>query len=118
MKQAPPTSAPGRPRNRQAQKTASCVDAGPGRRLVAATASSNSTSSIHRALDRAAAAKRCARAGPRSRCSRYDPTPWAMVLECVRRGGASGVRLVRHGVMLARRYPSATCRRASMCGRG
>ena len=45
MKQAPPTSAPMRPRSRQAQKIASWVDAGPGRRLQAAIASSNSRGS-------------------------------------------------------------------------
>ncbi len=43
---APPTSAPTRPRSRQAQKIASCVDAGPGIRLQTAIASSNSRASI------------------------------------------------------------------------
>jgi hypothetical protein len=43
MKQTAPTSAPGIPRNRQAQKIASWVEAGPGSRLVAATPSSNSS---------------------------------------------------------------------------
>ena len=42
MKQTPPISPPSRPRNRQAQKMASWVDAGPGRRLVAEMPSSNS----------------------------------------------------------------------------
>ncbi len=43
MKQSPPRIAPVHPLRRQAQKIASWVDAGPGRRLVVATASSNST---------------------------------------------------------------------------
>ena len=43
MNARPPTSAPSRPRTRQAQKIASWVEAGPGSRLQAATASSNST---------------------------------------------------------------------------
>ena len=42
MKQTPPISPPSRPRKRQAQKMASWVDAGPGRRLVAEMPSSNS----------------------------------------------------------------------------
>src|SRR5262249_52134411 len=42
MKAAPPTIAPNGPPTRQAQKIASCVEAGPGNRLQAATASSNS----------------------------------------------------------------------------
>src|SRR5262249_31375232 len=45
---SPPTIAPGAPRSRHAQKIASCVEAGPGRRLQAAIASSNSTGAIHR----------------------------------------------------------------------
>ena len=48
MKQAPPSSAPGAPRSRQAQKIASWVEAGPGSRLHAAIASSNSSSVIQR----------------------------------------------------------------------
>ena len=44
-KARPPTSAPGRPRTRQAVKMASCVEAGPGSRLQAAIASSNSPAS-------------------------------------------------------------------------
>ena len=47
MNAAPPTSAPARPRTRQAQKIASWVEAGPGSRLQAATASSNSCASSH-----------------------------------------------------------------------
>ena len=47
MNAAPPSSAPGRPRTRQAQKIASCVEAGPGSRLQAAIASSNSTEVSH-----------------------------------------------------------------------
>ena len=43
MKQAPPSSAPRVPRSRHAQKIASCVDVGPGSRLVAAMPSSNSS---------------------------------------------------------------------------
>ena len=46
MKQIPPSTAPTGPRSRQAQKIASCVDAGPGRRLVVETPSSNSLASI------------------------------------------------------------------------
>ena len=42
MNAAPPISAPSRPRSRQAQKMASWVEAGPGSRLQAAMASSNS----------------------------------------------------------------------------
>ena len=42
MKQAPPSNAPASPRSRQAQKIASCVEAGPGSRLVVAIPSSNS----------------------------------------------------------------------------
>ena len=42
MNASPPTSAPARPRTRQAQKIASWVEAGPGSRLQAAIASSNS----------------------------------------------------------------------------
>jgi hypothetical protein len=42
MKQMPPITAPTRPRSRQAQKIASCVEAGPGRRFVAEMPSSNS----------------------------------------------------------------------------
>ena len=48
MNAAPPASAPGRPRTRQAQKIASWVEAGPGSRLQAAIASSNSRASSHR----------------------------------------------------------------------
>ncbi len=48
MKHAPPTRAPETPRRRQAQKMASCVDAGPGSRLVAAIASSNSAADSQR----------------------------------------------------------------------
>src|SRR4051812_4717479 len=47
MKLAPPTSAPATPLSRQAQKIASCVEAGPGSRVVAAIASSNSRSLSH-----------------------------------------------------------------------
>ena len=47
MKARPPASAPGRPRTRQAQKMASSVEAGPGSRLQAAMASSNSRASSH-----------------------------------------------------------------------
>ena len=50
MNAAPPTSAPGRPRIRQAQKIASWVDAGPGSRLQAAIASSNSCASTQLAI--------------------------------------------------------------------
>ncbi len=45
MNPAPPTSAPARPRSRQAQKMASCVEAGPGIMLQTAIASSNSRAS-------------------------------------------------------------------------
>ena len=45
MNAAPPTSAPSRPRTRHAQKMASSVEAGPGSRLQAAIASSNSVES-------------------------------------------------------------------------
>ena len=45
MNARPPTSAPSRPRTRHAQKIASSVDAGPGSRLQAAIASSNSAAS-------------------------------------------------------------------------
>ena len=48
MKASPPASAPTRPRTRQAQKMASSVEAGPGSRLHAAMASSNSCASTHR----------------------------------------------------------------------
>jgi hypothetical protein len=48
MNAVPPTTAPRRPRTRQAQKIDSWVDAGPGSRLHAAIASSNSTAAIHR----------------------------------------------------------------------
>jgi hypothetical protein len=48
MKQAPPTSAPARPRSRHAHQIASWVDAGPGSMLVAAIARSNSSSPIQR----------------------------------------------------------------------
>ena len=47
MNARPPATAPGAPRTRQAQKIASCVDAGPGSRLHAAIASSNSPSVSH-----------------------------------------------------------------------
>ena len=47
MKASPPASAPTRPRTRQAQKIASSVEAGPGSRLHAAMASSNSSASSH-----------------------------------------------------------------------
>ena len=47
MKQTPPSTAPGTPRRRQAHRMASWVEAGPGRRLVAAMASSNSDASNH-----------------------------------------------------------------------
>ena len=47
MKASPPTTAPSRPRTRHAQKIASSVDAGPGSRLHAAIASSNSAASSH-----------------------------------------------------------------------
>ena len=47
MKARPPTSAPSRPRTRQAQKMASWVEAGPGSRLQAPMASSNSCASSH-----------------------------------------------------------------------
>ena len=42
MKASPPTTAPVVPATRQAQKIASWVEAGPGRRLTAARASSKS----------------------------------------------------------------------------
>ena len=45
MNAAPPMSAPARPRSRQAQKMANCVEAGPGSRLQTAIASSNSRAS-------------------------------------------------------------------------
>ncbi len=45
MKASPPATAPARPRTRHAQKIASSVDAGPGSRLQAAIASSNSAAS-------------------------------------------------------------------------
>ena len=45
MNAAPPTRAPSRPRSRQAQKIASCVEAGPGSTLQTAIASSNSRAS-------------------------------------------------------------------------
>ncbi len=48
MKQAPPTRAPTVPPSRHAQKMASWVEAGPGRRLVAAIPSSNSVADNHR----------------------------------------------------------------------
>ena len=48
MKQRPPRRAPRRPRSRQAQKMASCVEAGPGSRLVAEMPSSNSWALSHR----------------------------------------------------------------------
>ena len=47
MKHNPPTSAPRAPRNRQAQKMASWVEAGPGSRLVAAMPCSNSSAVSH-----------------------------------------------------------------------
>ncbi len=47
MNASPPVSAPARPRSRQAQKIASWVEAGPGSRLQAARASSNSAASSH-----------------------------------------------------------------------
>jgi hypothetical protein len=47
MNAAPPSRAPRRPRTRQAQRIASWVEAGPGSRLQAATASSNSTGVNH-----------------------------------------------------------------------
>jgi hypothetical protein len=47
MKARPPTTAPSLPRTRHAQKIASWVDAGPGSRLHAAIASSNSSASSH-----------------------------------------------------------------------
>ena len=47
MKHNPPRRAPADLRSRQAQKIASCVEAGPGRRFVVAMASSNSLASIH-----------------------------------------------------------------------
>ena len=48
MNAAPPTTAPAGPATLHAQKIASCVDAGPGKRLHAEIASSNSDASIHR----------------------------------------------------------------------
>ena len=50
MKHRPPTTAPGGPARRRAQKMHSCVDAGPGSRLQAPTASSKSRGSIQWAL--------------------------------------------------------------------
>ena len=47
MKARPPASAPSWPRTRQAQKMASSVEAGPGSRLQAPMASSNSCASSH-----------------------------------------------------------------------
>ena len=47
IKAKPPASAPSRPRTRQAQKMASSVEAGPGSRLQAPMASSNSCASSH-----------------------------------------------------------------------
>jgi hypothetical protein len=47
MNAAPPIAAPARPRSRHAQKIASWVEAGPGSRLHAAMASSNSGASSH-----------------------------------------------------------------------
>ena len=47
MNASPPTAAPARPRTRHAQKIASWVDAGPGSRLQAARASSNSAGASH-----------------------------------------------------------------------
>ena len=48
MNPAPPARAPGRPRSRQAQKTASWVEAGPGIRSQTAMASPNSPGDRHR----------------------------------------------------------------------
>ena len=48
MKHSPPMTAPTARRRRQAQKMASWVEAGPGRRLVAAIPSSNSVAVSHR----------------------------------------------------------------------
>src|SRR5436190_2260772 len=48
MKAMPPTIAPAIPATRQAEKMASCVDAGPGSRLHAAIASSKSCALSHR----------------------------------------------------------------------
>ena len=47
MKQTPPSIAPAVRRRRHAQKIASCVEAGPGRRFVEAIPSSNSSGPIH-----------------------------------------------------------------------
>jgi hypothetical protein len=47
MKPIAPSSAPGTPRSRHAQKIASWVEAGPGSRLVAAMPSSNSSAVSH-----------------------------------------------------------------------
>ena len=77
MNAAPPTSAPTGPATRHAEKMASWVEAGPGNRLHAAIASSNSPGVSHPSpLDAQLAQRaRCGWAGRRSRCSRCAPTP-------------------------------------------
>ncbi len=47
MKAAPPSSAPGRPRTRQAHQIAICVEPGPGSTFVAASPCSKSSPPIH-----------------------------------------------------------------------
>ena len=73
MKASPPTTAPSLPRTRHAQKIASSVDAGPGSRLHAAIASSNSAASSHpRGLDAQLAQQRDVRRRP---AEPDDPDP-------------------------------------------
>ena len=87
MKAVPPISAPAIPRSRQAQKIASCVDAGPGKRLVAAMPCSKSSAEIQRrrVTHRSRSSAMCAGGPPNpmqpilphSRRSVPSPTGWS-----------------------------------------
>ena len=75
MKQSPPTTAPTAPRTFHAHKMASWVEAGPGRRFVVATLSSNSVASIQPPCQRKeCAVRRCALEVRQSRCNRGAAT--------------------------------------------
>ena len=77
MKPSPPTSAPGTPPIRQAQKMASCVEAGPGRRFVAAIASSNSAGLSQERRSTQSSRRRAMWAGGPPKPDAADPSPLA-----------------------------------------
>ena len=112
MKQTPPTSAPRRPRNRQAQKIASCVEAGPGSRFVAAIPSSNSVGPIQpRSVTHSRRSRAMCVGGPPKPMQPMRPHSRAIVSETDPPGGLGGT--IRRGPAQPRRSPIANPRRTA-----